>query len=283
MKFRNSMRIGRSCREQFLRVQQTPRLRRHGVMLAGVSNLAGSYQAERSGIDQHVLIYTLTGTGWVDAPGFSRELTGGDLLVNPAGCPHRYGLHNGADWRIAWVHLANTPEWSGVLERSHGVWPSGLGEQLARLILACILDPQYHDVDDGAAARDLFAQLLLQHLHREFRAAGTPHEREIRHRLNQVFAEVNANLAHRWTVAEMAALACVSPVHFNRLCKEVLGASPMQTASRLRMQRAAELLCSTDHPLSVIADQVGYANAFAFSAAFKRWAGESPGRFRERG
>jgi AraC-like DNA-binding protein len=30
----------------------------------------------------------------------------------------------------------------------------------------------------------------------------------------------------------------------------------------------------------VVADQVGYASAFSFSAAFKRFVGRSPSRFR---
>jgi AraC-like DNA-binding protein/quercetin dioxygenase-like cupin family protein len=283
MPFRNQIRVGRRCREQFLPVRQTPRLRRHGVMLAGVSELTGTYLAERSDPPDHVLIYTLAGEGWVETESFTQPLAPGDLLVNPAGSPHRYGLHGGTEWRIAWVHLADTPEWSGVGDRGHGVSTSGFGEQLSRLILACVLDPHYDDVDDGAIARDLYARLLLHHLRREFHARRADHEREIRHRLSEVFARVNSSLAHRWTVAEMAALAFVSPVHFNRLCRQILGRTPMEATTRLRMERAAELLLSTDQTLAVIADQVGYGDAFAFSAAFRRWAGESPRAFRTQG
>ncbi|MEO3789648.1 helix-turn-helix domain-containing protein [Nonomuraea sp. B10E15] len=44
--------------------------------------------------------------------------------------------------------------------------------------------------------------------------------------------------------------------------------------------RAAILLRESDAPLAAIARQVGYSTEFAFSAAFRREYGMSPGGFR---
>jgi len=47
------------------------------------------------------------------------------------------------------------------------------------------------------------------------------------------------------------------------------------------MEEACRLLSESRHPVQVIADQVGYASAFSFSAAFKRAVGMPPSAFRE--
>lgn len=47
-----------------------------------------------------------------------------------------------------------------------------------------------------------------------------------------------------------------------------------------RLCLASDLLRDTDHTLAVVARQVGYANAYALSAAFTRFYGVRPGEFR---
>ncbi len=61
------------------------------------------------------------------------------------------------------------------------------------------------------------------------------------------------------------------------------GTSPARVVERLRMDEACRLLAENPHPIEVIADQVGYASPFSFSAAFKRVVGEPPSRYRARG
>jgi AraC-like DNA-binding protein len=46
------------------------------------------------------------------------------------------------------------------------------------------------------------------------------------------------------------------------------------------MEEASRLLTESAHSIDVIADQVGYASAFSFSAAFKRVVGMPPSQFR---
>jgi len=47
-----------------------------------------------------------------------------------------------------------------------------------------------------------------------------------------------------------------------------------------RMEEAATLLESGDEPISEVASRVGYEAASAFSKAFGRYYGVSPGRYR---
>ena len=74
----------------------------------------------------------------------------------------------------------------------------------------------------------------------------------------------------------------MSASHFHRLVRETQSVSPMKMVTRLRMERAQELLIMHDVPIDVISEQVGYHNPYAFAVAFKRFSGVTPGEFRKR-
>jgi AraC-like DNA-binding protein len=86
--------------------------------------------------------------------------------------------------------------------------------------------------------------------------------------------------AHRWTVAEIADRIGLSRAALARRFHDLVGEPPMAYLSQWRMTLTADLLRSGDATLDAIARQVGYANAFALSAAFKRLNGVSPSRYR---
>jgi AraC-like DNA-binding protein len=83
-----------------------------------------------------------------------------------------------------------------------------------------------------------------------------------------------------WTVATLAMAVGVSRSTFAARFTEVLGEPPQSYLRRERMQRAAELLSDDSLSVKEIAVIVGYDSESAFSHSFKRWCGNSPGRFR---
>ncbi len=86
--------------------------------------------------------------------------------------------------------------------------------------------------------------------------------------------------ANAWTVADIAHAVGVSRAALARRFRELVGEPPMTYLAGWRLTLAADLLRSTDATLESIARQVGYANAFALSAAFKRVNGLSPSQYR---
>lgn len=83
-----------------------------------------------------------------------------------------------------------------------------------------------------------------------------------------------------WTVASLAAEAGVSRALFARRFTEVMGQSPLAYLTECRMDEAEELLADRSLTVAQVAKAVGYADAFGFSAAFKRRRGIRPSDFR---
>lgn len=83
-----------------------------------------------------------------------------------------------------------------------------------------------------------------------------------------------------WTVASLAAAVGASRAAFARRFNALVGQPPMTYLTHWRLDRAADLLRDTDANVETIARQVGYANPFAFTVAFKRERGRTPRQLR---
>ncbi|HLM19663.1 MAG TPA: AraC family transcriptional regulator [Acidimicrobiia bacterium] len=95
-------------------------------------------------------------------------------------------------------------------------------------------------------------------------------------------ALLHGDPARRWTVADLAADVAVSRSVLDERFRQVLARSPIRYLTEWRMHLAEELLDTTELGVVPIARRVGYESEEAFSRAFKRAHGDSPGRWRAR-
>lgn len=99
-------------------------------------------------------------------------------------------------------------------------------------------------------------------------------------RLGRALQLIHQDPARSWTVADLAAEVGLSRAALARRFTDRLGEPPMTYLARWRIDLAADLLAETDLTLTAIAHQVGYADGFALSTAFKRLTGASPAQHR---
>lgn len=83
-----------------------------------------------------------------------------------------------------------------------------------------------------------------------------------------------------WSVEDLAQLAASSRSRLATRFREVLGEPPMHYLTRLRMQRAADLMQQGPCTLAGVSEHVGYESVAAFQRAFKRHFGTPPGEWR---
>jgi AraC-like DNA-binding protein len=86
--------------------------------------------------------------------------------------------------------------------------------------------------------------------------------------------------ARPWTVARLAAATGASRAAFARRFTALVGQPPMTYLTHWRLDLAADLLRKGDVTIDAVARQVGYANAFALTVAFKRIRGITPRQHR---
>ena len=108
----------------------------------------------------------------------------------------------------------------------------------------------------------------------------SPGGQTARRQLNSVYEYIEANLHRSVTVAELAAVADVSPTHFSRLFRQATGASPYRYVRRRRLERAERLILGTQLPFRDIARLVGCSDQSHLNRMMRAEIGLTPGQLR---
>lgn len=130
-----------------------------------------------------------------------------------------------------------------------------------------------------AAAR---LTILLVHLGRRTQihsveAAGS----NLRKRLEHSITYIHNHYAEPVSVTALAAMENLSESRFRETFKSAFGVSAKAYIIDLRIDRASDMLCSTDLSVAQIAEACGYEDELYFSRIFKKKVGVSPYRYRQ--
>jgi AraC-like DNA-binding protein len=107
-------------------------------------------------------------------------------------------------------------------------------------------------------------------------ASASPVRQRLVDRAKLVLA---ADLARRWTLAEIASEVCCSPVYLTQVFQQVEGLPLYRYQLRLRLARALDLLAQYED-LTRLGLDLGFSSHSHFSAAFRAAYGRSPSEFR---
>jgi two-component system, response regulator YesN len=156
----------------------------------------------------------------------------------------------------------------------HGMVPiSGNIELEADEIISISKD--YHSLFQG-----------LHYIFESFFSKSEQHKQRGNHQTSELVRKVesyiNENYQSQLTIHDIAKMVNFHPGYLSKVFKNIVGASPMEYLTNLRIQKAKELMTTDPHlSLRDIAESVGYSNAFYFSRIFKVATGKSPSEFKQ--
>jgi AraC family transcriptional regulator len=99
-------------------------------------------------------------------------------------------------------------------------------------------------------------------------------------RMKRVTDHVDAHLSRRITLADMAAAAGLTRMHFAAQFRAATDMRPHDFVLQRRIERAQELLLNPEPALVDVALSVGFQTQAHFTTVFKRFAGGTPHRWR---
>lgn len=230
-----------------------------------------------------ILIYCSKGCGWVEIYGKIWIIRKHMAVLIPSHVPHTYGADTENPWEVYWVHFQGTQAkaYEDVLSEREGkpvLHISQFSEFLVCFEQVYQQMSRVHTYPTLVAASGGLAQLLgaVYSLMRvtEVRSQSTE---EL---LDRTIDFMHTNISERLSMRDLANVAAMSPNYFSTLFRQQFGHPPIEYFNRLKVQRACELLKSTDLRVSEIGEQLGISDAYYFSRLFKKVMGVSPNYYR---
>ena len=103
-----------------------------------------------------------------------------------------------------------------------------------------------------------------------------PYYRQLTELRNQIYDDP----VQKYSVDLLADEVHLSKPYFHRLYKQYFNVSPISDILTVKTEYAKQLLTSTNYPISVISEKLGYPNESQFIKQFKKKTGKSPLKFR---
>ena len=234
--------------------------------------------------DQHRLVLALTPMPPLllqvnGGPPQQLGMAAGPLSFYPAGPAFRTVGSGSRYAHVCWgagLYAAVAPD----LPRSPQVEPAlAFPDPLLAQLLRSLVEEIGGDRVDRLLADSLITAIAMRIAQRFRPFPGRQPDLPPR-RVRRVLEYVEAHLDAELSLAELAAVACLSPCHFSRSFKDVVGVGPQRYTVQRRVERAKILLRHGKDNLAAIAALVGFADQSHFTAAFRRETGVTPGRFR---
>jgi AraC-like DNA-binding protein len=262
--------IGESTSEIIVKSEHCAALKRHGIVVAGISDAAVPFSMSRLPAWHTEVLACFAGRGVQWVGGRWVPQSPGMVCIAPDGATQAFQAVRSQRWGFVWIQ-----------------YHPGKLPLATREVTLCRADPEalrasvalLHGELEGQANPAILQQLadLLHML--VMRILG---RHEFDPRVTRVLERVTSDLSYPWTLRDLAMTAKVSSEQLRRLFHRHLGRSPLRRVLELRLAHAAERLRTTEEKLETIAHAVGYRSVYALSSAFSREVGCSPSVFRRR-
>ncbi|MDJ0795852.1 MAG: helix-turn-helix transcriptional regulator [Calothrix sp. MO_167.B12] len=98
--------------------------------------------------------------------------------------------------------------------------------------------------------------------------------------IEKVILTIREQLDETLSLQAMAEIANLSPYHFNRVFRQIIGIPPSQFLYALRLEAAKRLLLTTQLSITDVCYEVGYNSLGTFTTRFTKLVGLPPGHLR---
>jgi AraC-like DNA-binding protein len=263
--------LGPATREWLVSHLQAPGLGTTPISFTGFTEARNGYQFVRHNPPFSVILVSTAGEGEVLIDGAWAPCPAGQAYVTAPRTLNAYHIRPRRHWRLHWVIY---PESVRLPTLDPGQAPRLVPVSTPGFRLAVEGTCYENAGNTDQAVVGYWATIVHRMALRILESnVGDP-------RLDRLWLTIGDDFGGAWDLQRMAKCAGMSQESLRRLCLRHIDRPPLSHLTHLRMLYAADILCHTQEKVASVAARVGYADAFAFSTAFKREMGMSPKRFR---
>ena len=171
----------------------------------------------------------------------------------------------------------NGDYWANVLKVGNGDYsvPVDDPQQVINLFERALRNELNADIMYDIISYASLSELIKQYVskRREFNSKYKPFKNVVKY--------IEDNISKKFTIDELAEIACMQPSYFIKLFKESFGITPIVYINKMKMYKAMTILASSDCSLEKAGEKVGIADSSYFSKLFKRYCYTTPAEYRK--
>ena len=251
----------------------------------GVSSWLPKAKLSRKNCAFFSMELVLEGKGELTVNGNKYELNPKDVFLLHFDEDHVYQNIGTGRWKKVWIsfrHSLLTPGLNqlGLDMISKISLKDQDFEQIRRLFFDVLDDIRNRNKDfriDASATCYKIFHLLARYA----RAISSQRTNVIPPQIQAVISYVEKHLREPISMEDLAEVAGCCRVHLTRLFKKHMGIHTRDWLIQLRMRHACMMLKTTNLPVHLVAEEVGFDDPYHFSTAFRRTVGQPPTKYRK--
>ncbi len=244
------------------------------------------FYTTRKNLPSYLIKLCLGGAGVLEYGGETYQIKPGHMFwIDCRNKQHYHTERERASWHILWVHLygpTTKAYHDAFLEQNAG---SILVRQDVQSPLLDIFNALFNiyrgggnTLQDDIQASNLLTQLMVGCIQSAKKLNYREQKPEYVSAIQQYIGE---NYQEDIKLDVLAQYFSINKFYLQKLFKQHIGLSPNEYLARTRLDRAKQLLRTTDEPIIRIAQDVGYTSTY-FDSIFKKYEGITPRAYRLR-
>lgn len=273
-------------RTYFFRFPEKQQQRIAGIYTLGWEkrNSASYYYdgLKRSEKGKIIFQYTLKGEGEIIIDNQVIRLTPGHAFFVNIPSNHTYYLPSDSEeWEFIHITLYGEEVWRSYHEivKEHGNILRLEDAAYPNQLIFKLFDKAVHEEIKDAFESSSFAYTFIMELKR-YLLHSTQSSKTIPESISDAIRYMQHHYSNPIILDDIVEASGLSKYHFSRLFQSIMQTSPMNFLTKIRLNKAIELMKDQNLTIEEIALRVGYSNGNYFTKVFKSIIGMSPGKYR---
>ena len=224
------------------------------------------------GVPTVLLIYTISGKGALEVDGMKYSLTQNSVILLPPNTQMKYCTEQKtAFWEFYWLNLVG----ERMLSIASRLWRDNRyfvrSISLSERLFENIMKETSSELERSALVGEIIDRILSE---------AVFNTSQKRSPVDHILSYMQDHYTEQIDLSGISKRFFISQNQIIRVVSERTGYTPHEYLTRLRLNKACELLQFTAAPIMDIGRAVGYSNNSHFSAVFRRIYGISPAEYR---
>ena len=249
----------------------------------GHFHAGGGYYTEREALDNYLLIFTVSGSGYLKYKEREYWLKPGQIFFIDCNEYQYYRTGNAGAWELRWLHMNGSAcrhyfdllneDALTVVELADASEISRYLNEIPSLILKNDLNS---DLKISMLLTNILTELVINRHNLKNNKSYAQHSSM----LESVIDHIQCHYREEIKIKDLLKIFHTSEYHFMRLFKRYTGVSAYEYITNHRINKSKQLLKETTLPVFEIAYRVGFNNVINYMRDFKKVVGTTPLKFR---